>query len=206
MAARQGDASHWDQVYGQGDSSRSWYQTRPTMSLRMLQLAGTRPSDSLIDIGGGAAPLVDGLLDRGFTDLTVLDISQAGLRYAQQRVGPAARRVSWVLADVLSWQSERRYRLWHDRAVFHFLTDSHAQQRYLNTLTEAVESGGRIVIATFAADGPSQCSGLPVTRYSPDSLAERLGHRFTVLATEREEHQTPSGATQPFTWLLAQQF
>lgn len=203
-AGQQPDAAHWDQAYGQGDSTRSWHQDQPTMSLRMLDRAGSRPSDSLIDIGSGSAPLVDALLGRGFTDLTMLDISQTGLHYAQQRLGPAAQQVTWLRADVLTWQPERTFRLWHDRAVFHFLTNPADQQRYLEVLTAGVELGGRVVIGTFATDGPQQCSGLPVARYSPDSLAERLGPGFTVLATEREEHHTPSRAVQPFTWLLAQ--
>jgi SAM-dependent methyltransferase len=170
----------------------------------MLRLAGARPTDSLIDIGGGSASLIDVLLERGFNDLTVLDISETGLRTAQQRLGLAAERVSWVIADILSWQPRRRYRIWHDRAVFHFLTDTTAQQRYLDTLAGALKPGGRIVLGTFAADGPQSCSGLPVARYSPDALTTRLGSGFTVLAADREEHHTPHETIQPFTWLLAQ--
>jgi ubiquinone/menaquinone biosynthesis C-methylase UbiE len=205
MAARQqADAAHWDQAYRQGESTRSWHQNQPTMSLHMLHRAGAVPSERLIDIGGGSAPLVDVLLEQGFTDLTVLDISQTGLHYAQQRLGPAAAGVTWLLTDVLTWQPERTYQLWHDRAVFHFLTNLADQRRYVDLLTTAVEPGGRVVIGAFAADGPQQCSGLPVARYSADSLTERLGPTFTVLVTEREEHHTPSGAVQPFTWLLAQ--
>jgi hypothetical protein len=204
MAASHADASLWDQAYAQGDSTRSWYQTQPTMSLRMLQLAGAQPNDSLIDIGGGAAPLTDALLEQGFTDLTVLDISQTGLGYAQQRLGPAAQGVTWVRADILSWRPERRYHIWHDRAVFHFLTTPIDRQRYLDVLADAVESSGRVVLGTFAADGPRHCSGLPVARYSPDTLAARLGRGITILATDREEHRTPAGTHQPFTWLLGQ--
>lgn len=204
MGAMMANQANWDQAYNQGEFTRSWYQERPRVSLRMLRLAGAQPTDSVVDVGGGAAPLVDALLDQGFTDLAVLDISQTGLHYAQQRLGTLSQRVSWVCADVLTWRPKRRYRIWHDRAAFHFLTDPDAQLRYLNTLTSVLEPGGRIVIGTFAADGPSQCSGLPVSRYAPDSLAERLGTGFTVLASEREKHQTPSGTIQPFTWLVAQ--
>jgi SAM-dependent methyltransferase len=204
MAAIRSDAAHWDQVYDQGSSCCSWYQSEPVMSLRMLQLGGARPGDSLIDVGGGASGLVDQLLARGFTDLTVLDVSDTGLGSARRRLGAEAQRVSWLVTDILSWQPERSYRLWHDRAVFHFFVDPTDQQRYLDTLATAVAPGGRIVLATFAADGPPQCSGLPVARYSPDDLADRLGPCFTVLAWEREEHHTPSGVLQPFTWLLAQ--
>ena len=110
--------TRWDQAYAQGETTRSWYQARPTMSLRMLDLADAQPADSLIDIGGGAALLTDALLARGFTELTVLDISHTGLSTARQRLGPAAQRVRWIHADITRWRPERRYRIWHDRAVF----------------------------------------------------------------------------------------
>jgi SAM-dependent methyltransferase len=172
------------------------------MSLQMLQLADARPADSVIDIGGGAAPLTDALLAQGFTDVTVLDISRTGLSAAQRRLGPAAQLVRWVHADITRWRPERRYRIWHDRAVFHFLTTPDAQESYFDTLTAAVEPGGSVIIGSFAADGPEQCSGLPVARYSPTDLKKLVSPYLTVLATEREEHTTPAGATQPFTWLL----
>lgn len=155
---------HWDQAYELGASTRSWYEDRPTMSLPMLTLGSASPGDSVVDIGVGAAPLVDVLLQRGFTDLTVLDISQAGLDHARRRLGPSRDRVSWVCADVLEWRPERRYRFWHDRALFHVLTDPSAQRRYLDLLTRAIEPDGRVAIGTFAADGPPYCSGLPVRR------------------------------------------
>jgi hypothetical protein len=196
--------ARWDDAYAQGETTRSWYQVRPTMSLRMIHLAGTRPADAVIDIGGGAAPLVDVLLAEGFSDVTVLDISQAGLRAAQERLGPAARRVRWVHADITRWRPERRYRMWHDRAVFHFLTDRAAQDSYLEALAAGVEPGGHVVIGCFASDGPAQCSGLPVARYSASDLEKVVSPYLTALATDREEHTTPAGVTQPFTWLLGQ--
>jgi trans-aconitate methyltransferase len=167
MATTGGNAAHWDHAYAQGDRTRSWYQTQPTMSLRMLELAGAQPRDSLIDVGGGAAPLVDALLEQGFRDLTVLDVSEAGLTTAQHRLGPAAELVTWVQADVTRWRPPRRYDLWHDRAVFHFLTTHTDQQRYLDTLAAALLPGGHAIIGTFANDGPERCSGLPVARYTP---------------------------------------
>jgi SAM-dependent methyltransferase len=189
-------------AYAQGAATRSWYQVRPTMSLRMLRLADARPTDSVIDIGGGAAPLTDALLEQGFTDVTVLDISHTGLSTAQERLGPAAQLVRWVHADITRWRPERRYRIWHDRAVFHFLTAPAAQVSYLHALAVAVEVGGSVIIGCFAADGPEQCSGLPVARYSPIDLRKLVSPYLTVLVTDREEHTTPAGATQPFTWLL----
>ncbi len=173
------------------------------MSLRMMRSAGVRTGDGVIDVGGGAAPLVDELLGQGFTDLTVLDVSRVGMSYAQRRLGDTARRVTWVVADVLTWRPPRRYDLWHDRAVFHFLTDADDQRRYVDTLRAAVAPGGHLVIGTFAADGPTRCSGLAVARYGPEGLGERLGPGITVIAADREEHRTPSGTVQPFTWVLA---
>lgn len=202
MAASDHTASHWDHAYAEGDTTRSWYQDQPVMSLRMLRLAGAEPEDSLIDIGGGAAPFAATLLEEGFTDLTVLDISSSGLNTAQQRLGLSAGRVNWLVADVTRWRPERRYRVWHDRAVFHFLTAPADQRSYLDTLAATVEAGGLVIMGTFAADGPEQCSGLPVARYSPAMLTERMSPCVTVLATDVESHRTPAGTVQPFTWLL----
>lgn len=121
MADQARAAAHWDAAYAQGDDTRSWYEARPGMSLRMLRAAGVSVADALIDVGGGASPLTEALLDRGFRDLTVLDISAAGMQYARDRLGSRADQVRWLTADVLSWHPPRRYRAWHDRAVYHFL-------------------------------------------------------------------------------------
>jgi trans-aconitate methyltransferase len=131
MAKQAGAAAHWDAAYGQGDDTRSWFENYPGMSLRMLDRATASPVDGLIDVGGGASPLAGVLLDRGFGDLTVLDISAAGMQYARDRLGARADQVSWLAADVLDWHPQRRYRAWHDRAVFHFLTSDEHRQQYL---------------------------------------------------------------------------
>ena len=170
------------------------------MSLLMLDTAGVSAHDSVIDVGGGASPLVDALLSREFDDITVLDISATGMQYARWRLGPHARRVQWVVADVLTWQQQRRYQVWHDRAVFHFLTGSQARQQYLRTLHSATASTAIAVFGCFAPDGPQRCSGLPVARYSADELAAELGSPWTLITCAREEHITPAGAVQPFTW------
>lgn len=122
MTVEEGSAAHWDDAYAAGDTTRSWFQTEPALSLAMLDAVGAATTDSLIDVGGGASTLTDALLSRGFTDLTVLEISPAGLRTARQRLGAPADQVRWVVADPLTWQPARTYRIWHDRAVFHFLT------------------------------------------------------------------------------------
>jgi trans-aconitate methyltransferase len=196
-----GTADHWDEAYGHGDTTRSWYQNQPAYSLQVLDRCDATRDDSLIDVGGGAATLVDALLARGHTDLSVLDISAAALSTAQHRLDGDAARVQWLVADLLTWQPERTYDAWHDRAVFHFLTTQHERRSYLRALEAATASGALLVIATFAPEGPSHCSGLPVARYSARDLAAEFGDGWRLLVEDREEHTTPSGAVQPFTWV-----
>lgn len=192
-------ARHWDAAYRDGDTGLSWYQREPTMSLRMLDRCGVGPDDSVIDVGAGGSTLVDSLVTRGFRDVTALDISAVGLQLAQQRLGGSADSVEWVVADLLSWRPVRTFQVWHDRAVFHFLTTDNAQHRYLDVLHEATTEGSVAIFATFAVDGPRQCSGLPVARYRADDLAGLLPD-WKLIAEDREEHTTPGGRMQPFTW------
>jgi trans-aconitate methyltransferase len=194
-------AAHWDAAYAQGDSTRSWFEEHPDMSLRMLDSAGLTAADAVIDVGGGASPLTGALLDRGFRDLTVLDISAAGMQYARERLGPRADQVHWLTADVLSWHPPRRYQAWHDRAVYHFLTTEEHRQQYLRTLDTATIPGAVAVFGCFAPDGPQYCSGLPVARYSPAQLARQAGAKWLSISQDREEHITPAGTIQPFTWI-----
>jgi trans-aconitate methyltransferase len=201
MADQAQAAAHWDAAYIQGDDTRSWYEEHPGMSLRMLDSAGGSAADAVIDVGGGASRLTGALLDRGFGDLTVLDISAAGMRHARDRLGPRADRVHWLTADVLSWHPPRRYRAWHDRAVYHFLTTEEHRQQYLRTLDTATVPGAVAVFGCFAPDGPQRCSGLPVARYSPVQLACQLGAEWLMVSQDREEHITPAGTIQPFTWV-----
>jgi trans-aconitate methyltransferase len=195
-----GTAEHWDDAYRHGDTTRSWFQSQAAPSLRMLDAAGVRPTDSVIDVGGGASTLVDALLERGHTDVTVLDISGEGMRTAQQRLGARASRVHWLIADLLTWAPDRTWQVWHDRAVLHFFTTHADRRRYVHTLHSATEPGSVAIIATFAPDGPRHCSGLPVAHYDPRQLAELLGPTWQPLTDAREEHATPAGALQPFTW------
>jgi methyltransferase family protein len=197
------EAAHrWDRAYGEGERTRSWFEAEPVGSLRMLQLAGVSPADSVIDAGGGASTLVDALLERGFDDVTVLDISATGIQAAQRRLGPSAGRVQWIVADLRDWRPSRTYQVWHDRAVLHFLTADADRQSYLDTLTASTAAGAAAIFATFAPDGPRQCSGLPVARYSAHDLAALLGDRWTSVVDDREEHVTPAGAIQPFVWAV----
>ena len=193
---------HWDRRYAQARATLvSWYQREPTMSLALIDHLGVPKSAPIIDVGGGASVLVDELRTRGYSDVSVLDVSATALNLARHRLSDAAS-VHWLHEDVLSWQAERRYALWHDRAVFHFLTDAAEQSEYLKAMRQAIRVGGALIMATFAADGPDHCSGLPVARYDTEAL-ERLLDGFTVVKSTREEHITPGGAGQPFTWIAA---
>jgi hypothetical protein len=172
------------------------------MSVALVDRLRVPKSAPIIDVGGGASLLADELLARGYTDLTVLDVSSAALEIARRRLGDAAP-VRWLCEDILTWQPDRRYALWHDRAVFHFLTDAAEQALYLDVMGAAIrDAGGSLIMATFAADGPEHCSGLPVARYGATDLEQRL-EGFTIVEARREQHTTPGGLTQPFTWVAA---
>ena len=169
------------------------------MSLRLITGTGVSRSAPVIDVGGGASVLVDGLLDSGFTDVTVLDLSGAALAVSRARLGGRARSVRWIEADVMRAElPPHSFDLWHDRAVFHFLVDPADRRAYLQVLRRALRPGAHVVMATFAEDGPERCSGLPVQRYAPSQLHATLGEDFEWLASEREQHVTPGGAVQQF--------
>jgi trans-aconitate methyltransferase len=199
MADQTQAVAHWDAAYAQGDDTRSWHEKHPDMSLRMLDSARVSAADAVIDVGGGASPLTGVLLDRGFGDLTVLDISAVGIQHARDRLGSRADHVHWLTADVLSWHPRRHYQAWHDRAVYHFLTTDEHRQQYLHTLDTATGRGAIAVFGCFAPDGPQHCSGLPVARYSSARLARELGTKWLLTSQAREEHITPAGTIQPFT-------
>ena len=192
-------AGQWDEIYAsKGHKDVSWFQNDPRVSLDLIRESGIAKSAAIVDVGGGASILGSRLLAEGFTDVTVLDIAASALAVARDEVGFTG---NIVVADVREWRPERRYRVWHDRAVFHFLTTPENRAAYHRTLDAAVEPDGWVAIGTFAADGPEQCSGLPTVRYDPDALAaEFLG--WSVVDARREEHHTPWDAVQPFTWLL----
>jgi trans-aconitate methyltransferase len=194
--------SHWEAVYAtRPDDGVSWFQATPAPSLALLSSAGVAPGRSVIDVGGGASRLVDALLDRGVLDLTVLDISAAALERARRRLGHRAEAVAWRVGDVTSFVSEKTYDLWHDRAVFHFLTSSEARTAYKQALLSTVRPKGQAIVSTFAPDGPERCSGLAVMRYSAESLAAEFAEGWTLEETLRDVHRTPSGSLQPFTFV-----
>lgn len=194
-------ARRWDSAYEErGAEGVSWYQAVPEASLDLVDALSVPKTAAVIDIGGGASLLATSLLGRGFTDVTVLDISSAALAASERQMGEAVQ-VRMVQADVLAWRPARRYDLWHDRATFHFLVTEDDRDAYVRTLRSAIAPVGFVILATFAPDGPPTCSGLPVIRYSVADLAQILGDTFDVLETRREEHVTPAGIRQPFTWL-----
>lgn len=193
---------HWDAVYSQKKPTEvSWYQSHPEASLKAIGLTGIR-DEPMIDVGGGASDLTMLLLRQGWGDVTVLDISEAALDLVARRLGEDAERVHRIAANITQWTPSRRYALWHDRAVFHFLTDADDRAGYLAALRRGLRTGGYAILATFAPDGPEKCSGLPVRRYSAAELAAELGAEFQLLHDWAERHDTPAGAGQAFTWTV----
>jgi trans-aconitate methyltransferase len=196
-------AEHWDEIYAtRAVDEVSWYQREPTASIRLVETAAPERSVAIVDVGCGTSSLVDRLLDDGYVDLTLLDVSACALDVLRTRLGDGAAGVRFVRTDVLDWVPEHSFDVWHDRAVFHFLTDDEARARYADRAASAVHPGGTLIIATFAADGPTHCSGLPVHRHTAGELARTFALAFTPSADEREEHVTPAGVVQPFTWVV----
>jgi ubiquinone/menaquinone biosynthesis C-methylase UbiE len=204
MESRQ---SHWQNVYTQkGESEVSWFQESPAPSLAMIEQTGAGPGSAIIDIGGGASRLVDPLVESGFRNVTVLDLSGAALEVAKTRLEAGlderAAQVKWLVADVTIWEPQDTYDIWHDRAAFHFLNREADRAAYVARLVRAVRVGGYAIIATFALDGPERCSGLPVVRYDAASLGKTLGDRFELVATRSDAHATPWGSEQSFQFSL----
>jgi hypothetical protein len=178
----------------------SWYQARPGRSLAMIEDAGCDRNHPVIDIGGGASTLASHLLARGYVDVTVLDVSRTALHAARRSLGRDADRVTWIEEDVTNFRPGRQYRLWHDRAVFHFLLGRGEQERYATALRQALSPGGQAIIATFAIDGPRRCSGLDVARHDAETIAAALGRGLELVDVQQERHGTPAGAEQQFSY------
>jgi SAM-dependent methyltransferase len=197
--------AHWQNVYtSKAENEVSWFQENPAPSLALIAEIGATLSSAIIDIGGGASRLVDQLIERGFRDVTVLDLSRSALETAKARLGERASVAHWVVADVTTWEPSRTYDVWHDRAAFHFLTDARDRVAYIAHLKQALKIGGHAIIATFALDGPEKCSGLPVERYDAARLAQMLGSGFKLLRSQRNEHATPWGSQQRFQFSVFQ--
>jgi SAM-dependent methyltransferase len=198
------DRSHWDKVYTTKDAGRvSWYRPHLDQSLELILRTGLGSDASIIDVGAGASTLVDDLLDRGFHHITLADISGDGLDVARRRLGPRAAPVTWRVGDITTMElPESAYDLWHDRAVFHFLTTDADRRAYIERVCCSVREGGFVIVATFGPEGPEKCSGLPVARYSADELHDVFGNAFRLLEHRVEHHQTPWGSEQEFVYCL----
>lgn len=194
--------AHWDRVYSAKPiDTVSWFQEHALQSLRLIRDTGLPVSASIIDVGGGASTLVDDLLLQGYSAITVLDLSAAALTAAKARLGGKAEHVRWMEADIVATPLPvHAYDVWHDRAVFHFLTTPDERRAYVDSVLRSVKPGGHVIVATFADDGPTQCSGLPVMRYSANELHAQFGSPFTLVRHERETHYTPSGTVQQFVY------
>lgn len=197
-----GGQKHWDGVYGaRSEDELTWFEATPALSLELVR-EHLQPGEPFIDIGAGASRLVDVLLEEGFGPLSVLDLSGAALAVSRQRLGARGDDVAWIEADITMWEPDRPYAIWHDRAVFHFLTEAEDRAGYARALSGALRAGGIAIIATFADDGPEMCSGLPVVRYAPEALAQELDRllpgQFDMVEARRHLHITPKGNRQSF--------
>jgi len=196
---------HWNQVYQtKGESDRSWYQQRPNLSLELIGTSGIGREEGIIDVGGGTSNLVDFLLEEGYRNLAVLDISGAALGQLRERLGTRAGDVEWFESDVTSFQPTRAFGLWHDRAVFHFLTKPEDRRAYIDTLRKTLNPGGTVVISTFSLEGPLKCSGLEVMRHDEKSLMAEFGPEFILKDVRHETHKTPWDSGQRFIYLRLQ--
>jgi SAM-dependent methyltransferase len=196
------DQKYWDAVYARKAADRvSWYRPHLDESLRFLSATNIGATAAIIDVGGGASTFVDDLLDRGYLNVTILDLSASALEAAKQRLANRASAVHWVCADVTRTElPENAYAFWHDRAVFHFLVDSAARNRYVDTVRRSVKPGGHIVVATFGPHGPDKCSGLDVLRFTPEALHAEFGDDFAKISDSTEIHKTPWGTDQEFVY------
>ena len=193
---------HWESVYGHHKpDSVSWYRPHLDQSLRFIDAAGLSVHSPIIDVGGGTSTLVDDLMDRSFSDITVLDISPGAIREATERLGRRAAQVQWLVGDITEMAlPEHHYDFWHDRAVFHFLHDPRSRQRYVAAVRHALKPNGHIVVATFGPAGPDHCSGLPVVRYDAQGIHGQFGGEFRKISSCSETHTTPWGSEQEFVY------
>lgn len=193
--------THWENVFAsKSDAQKSWYEEFPYSSMNLITELGVKKDASIIDIGGGDSHLVDALLENGYTNISVLDISENALQNAKRRLGSDANRVKWIVSDVLKLKPIEQYDCWHDRAVFHFITDEKQIANYLSQMVATIKEGGNLILATFSEEGPQKCSGLPVKRYSQESMIALLAPFFNKIKCFEEKHSTPFNTIQSFTY------
>lgn len=192
--------THWEEIYTtKAPDQVSWYRPHLEISLDLIKRRVSDRSASIIDVGGGESTLVDDLLAQGFQNITVLDVSQAAIDVNKTRLAERARGVHWIVADITAVElSAKMYDVWHDRAVFHFLTGQEQRAAYVHQVVRSVKPGGHVIVSTFGPEGPTKCSGLDVVRYDADSLHDEFGARFRLIESSKEIHQTPFGTAQQF--------
>lgn len=194
--------SHWEHIYQTKKASQlSWHRAHLERSLELIELAAQSREARIIDVGGGESTLVDDLLERGYQNISVLDISQTAIDVTRKRLGKREDLVSWLVGDVTTMKlGSRRYDVWHDRAVFHFLTKTADRLAYVRQVRDAVKTGGHVIVASFGPSGPLKCSGLDVVRYDAETLHGEFGRQFQLVKHVEEEHRTPFGTTQEFVY------
>lgn len=194
---------HWESIYKEKSPVQvSWFQKEPTVSLSLIRNLPLKKYENIIDVGGGASTLVDCLVKEDFKNITVLDLSSNALSLAKQRMGNKAALINWKVEDVTSYVSERVYSLWHDRAVFHFLTEKSDREKYMKVLEASVRDGGFVIIAAFSIGGPAKCSGLDVVQYDAEKLQKEIGPNFNLVEERSETHTTPAGMEQSFEYYV----
>ena len=199
---KQSRKAHWEKIYSTKLFTEvSWYQAEPQVSMDYIAALELPPHAAILDVGGGDSFLVDPLLAAGYTNITVLDISEKAIKRAQKRLGAAAKQVTWVVSDLLDYSPDHSFDFWHDRAVFHFLTQPEEQQAYVALAAQHLQSEGKLVIGTFSDQGPTRCSGIDIQQYSEASLLERFQPPFRQLFAERLPHQTPFDTVQEFLFM-----
>lgn len=192
---------HWNEVYEKKKATEvSWYEPMPETSLEFINECELEKDSAIIDIGGGDSFLAEFLLGKGFTNITVVDISEKALERAKERLGEKADEITWIPADVSEFTPQKKYDLWHDRAAFHFLTEDKQVENYLKTVKEAIKPGGRLILGTFSENGPGKCSGLEIRQYSIKQMQELFSDGFTSMNCKNVDHTTPTGGTQNFTF------
>ena len=190
---------HWERVYRKNEPAKvGWHQDPPELSLKLIKSTGIKIDAEIIDVGGGTSLMPGLLLDQGYQNLSVLDISGPAINKAKTQLGEKSINIKWIEADVTDHPFAEQYDIWHDRAVFHFLTDAGDRQKYVTALSNALKINGHLVMATFSPDAPPKCSGLPVARYTPKTLHQEIGRNFEMINTMDELHTTPSGVKQAF--------
>ncbi len=198
--------SHWENVYATKSVDQvSWYREHLDTSLGMILQTGVEKDAAIIDVGGGGSTLVDDLLDNGFADVSVLDISERAIAKSKERLGNHSHWINWIEADITEVSlPEDHFDLWHDRAVFHFLTNAEDRRKYVELVIRSLKAGGHIIVASFGLEGPQKCSGLGVVRYSPETMRGEFGEQFRLLESVNESHETPFGTTQEFVYCYCQ--